>query len=382
MTANKSSLQLLRELIACKSVTPQQAGALDLLQGKLAAAGFSVERMPSGEVDNLWAQYGDTPRLLFAGHVDVVPPGDLSKWQTDPFVAEERDGFIHGRGAVDMKSGVAAMTVAALRAAEEQCAEGLALLFTSDEEGDATEGTAHVVRELQKRKVQIDRCIVGEPTCENNFGDYIKTGRRGSLSADITITGKQAHAAYPHRGENPVPPLMCALIEAGKNFNSESSKHAGGQFPPTTFQIVKLQSGVAENVIPPQARATINFRYAPDDAPAQLQKTIEETLQKHAPQKWQCQWRHGAVPFVTDKNAPLITELKKIITAVASPPSPPQTSTGGGSSDGRFLREICAELAEFGPINAGIHEVNEKVQAAHIPQLTEIYFRLARHFLA
>ncbi|MGI9337413.1 MAG: M20/M25/M40 family metallo-hydrolase, partial [Gammaproteobacteria bacterium] len=233
---NDSPTDLLRALINCKSVTPKQAGALDILQHKLAAAGFAVERMPSGEVDNLWAHYkngddgGDMPKLLFAGHVDVVPPGDIDKWQSAPFIAEERDGFIYGRGAADMKSAVAAMTIAAMRAAAGGYAGGLALLFTSDEEGAATQGTAHVVRKLQERGIRIKRCIVGEPTCEHYFGDTIKTGRRGSLSADINISGIQCHAAYPHRGDNPIPMLIAALAECQKQLAAFAD--GGGQFPP------------------------------------------------------------------------------------------------------------------------------------------------------
>ena len=350
-----------------------------MLHEKLAAAGFEVERMPRGEVDNLWAQFGDVPKLLFAGHVDVVPPGDVNQWQSDPFCAVECDGFIVGRGAADMKSGVAAMTAAALRAVANDYADGLALLFTSDEEGAALDGTAHVVRQLQKRGVRIKRCIVGEPTCEKHFGDRIKTGRRGSLTADITITGVQCHAAYPQRGKNPIPILNAVLAECIEAFGSFAD--GGGQFQPTTFQIVKLQSGIADNVIPPMARAVVNFRYAPQTTAEQLQNSMQRILQNHAPEKWQCQWQHSAAPFVTAEDAPLIKALAKIINDIAAPPQMPQTSTGGGTSDGRFLRHICDELAEFGPLNTSIHEVNEKVKSADVRLLTDIYTATAKHFL-
>lgn len=384
---NDCPLSLLRALINCESITPKSAGALDIIGGMLNDAGFVVEKMPSGEVDNLWAYYksekgGDDamPKLLFAGHVDVVPPGDIDKWQSHPFAAEERDGYLFGRGAADMKSGVAAMVIAALRAAAGGYANGLALLLTSDEEGAATEGTAYVVKKLQERGVMIKRCIIGEPTCERYFGDIIKTGRRGSLTAEITIRGVQCHLAYPHRGENPIPSMLSALTQCQERFDNFAD--GDNQFPPTSFQIARIQSGIADNVIPPKARAVINFRYAPKTAHTKLQSATEEILQKHAPDKWQCQWHHGAKPFFTNKDAPLISALQTIIQKTAAIEKPPKTSTAGGTSDGRFLHEICEELAEFGVINTTIHKINESVKTKDIHLLTDIYTRAAQHFLA
>ncbi len=391
MTDPVDPVELLRKLIRCESITPQQAGALDLLQEILSSAGFATERMPSGEVDNLWALCGEKPHLIFAGHVDVVPPGDLSQWQSPPFEPSLRGGFLYGRGAADMKSGVAAMTAAAVRAAKENRANGLALLFTSDEEGPAKEGTAHVVRVLKERGIKAQRCIVGEPTCENEFGDAIKIARRGSLSASITVAGKQAHAAYPHRGENPVPAFISALNELCETFGinekapadngNAAGKNKTPEFPPRTFQIVKLQSGVAENVIPPFARATINFRYPPGDSTQTIIAETEKALQKTAAGKYKCEWRNTAVPFSTDPSAPLVKALRETIMEVAKPKTPPRASAGGGASDGRFLREICKELAEFGVMNEGIHEPNERVRPQDVAMLAEIYHQITRRFL-
>ena len=368
---------LLKRLIACPSLTPEQAGALDVAQDILTAAGFSVQRLPMGEVDNLWATDGAPPRLVFAGHIDVVPPGDMAAWQSDPFVATERDGFIYGRGAADMKSGVAAMLCAAVRIRQKGGA-GVALLLTSDEEGAALHGTQHVVKWWQQNSGGIiDYGIVGEPTCESVFGDAIKIGRRGSLTATITAHGRQTHAAYPHRGDNPNHRLLPALSEMLRRWPPVAD--SGGDFPPTSLQVVELQSGVgAHNVIPATAAAVINFRYAPTDDAAILRQEVESCL-RLADGEWEYEWQHGAVPFLTAADGELASALQKSISQCTAQRA--KFSTGGGTSDGRFLRAICRELVEFGPLNETIHAPNERVSIEEVKLLTDIYEDTARRLL-
>ena len=369
---------LLKRLIACPSLTPEQAGALDVAQDMLTAAGFSVQRLPMGEVDNLWATDGAPPRLVFAGHIDVVPPGDMAAWQSDPFVATERDGFIYGRGAADMKSGVAAMLCAAVRIRQKSGAGGVALLLTSDEEGTALHGTQHVVKWWQQNGGGIiDYGIVGEPTCESVFGDAIKIGRRGSLTATITAHGRQTHAAYPHRGDNPNHRLLPALSEMLRRWPPIAD--SGGDFPPTSLQVVELQSGVgAHNVIPATAAAVINFRYAPTDDAAILRQEVESCL-RLAGGEWECEWQHGAMPFSTAADGELAPALQESISQCTAQRA--KFSTGGGTSDGRFLRAICRELVEFGPLNETIHAPNERVSIDEVKLLTDIYEDTARQLL-
>ncbi len=379
---------LLRQLINCKSVTPEHGGALDLAENFLRDAGFSAQRLPAGGVDNLWAADGESPALLLAGHVDVVPPGDLAQWESPPFEAEERGGFIYGRGAADMKSGVAAL----LCAARELRGRGVAVLLTSDEEGAAIHGTRHVAEwRKQNGGAQIPFALLGEPTCEKEFGDTIKIGRRGSLTARITVRGKQTHAAYPHKGDNPIHRLAAALPEIlhraaaaaklGENAAGAGEKTGGeADFPPLTAQIVMLKSGVADNVIPPAAAATVNFRYAPPDTPALLRPLVEEPLQNAASGQWECEWIHGAAPFLTPRGGALAGALQDAIFAVCGRRA--AFSTGGGTSDGRFLREICGEIAEFGVINETMHAPNERAECDSVRKLAEIYRRAGMQLLA
>ena len=409
--------ELLRQLVSCRSITPEQGGALDLAEKVLAAAGFVVRRLPAQGVENLWAVDSDcagsdslearvsesdssasdsftpdSPRVLFAGHVDVVPPGDLSLWELPPFEGRCRDGFLYGRGATDMKSGVAAMLAAAcsLRRAG---VSGVAVLLTSDEEGPALFGTRHVAEWMRRGAVQtpVPFAIVGEPTCESEFGDVIKIGRRGSLTARITVRGQQTHVAYPHKGDNPIHRLVGALHDVLHEVSllqhkSESSADSSDSdsidscqlFPPLGAQIVSLQSGVAENVIPSEARAGLNFRYAPHDNADALRRLTESCLQKAAPDHWQCEWVHGAEPFLT-AGGKLVDALQQSIFAVCKRRA--RLSAGGGTSDGRFLRPLCGELAEFGVMSESMHEPNERVCLADVASLAKIYEQTARRLL-
>ncbi len=370
---------LLKQLINCKSVTPEQGGALDLAEKFLCDAGFFVRRLPAGNTDNLWADDGGAPKLLFAGHVDVVPPGDLDLWETPPFSADERGGFIYGRGAADMKSGVAAMLCAAANLRRGGVG-GIAVLLTSDEEGPALHGTRHVVEWRRKNGGEkIPYAILGEPTCEAEFGDAIKIGRRGSLTARITVRGKQAHAAYPHLGDNPIRRLCAAVLEILRRAAELSD---GGQtdFPPTSAQAVRISGGIADNVIPATARATVNFRYAPSNPPEMLRHAAEECLQNAAPGQWECEWIESAEPFLTKKDGALVRALQEAIFSVCGRRA--ALSTGGGTSDGRFLRAVCGEIAEFGVINATMHAPNERAETESVRKLAEIYELTAQKLCA
>ena len=370
---------LLKQLIGCRSITPAHGGALDLAQSLLTEAGFAARRLPAGEVDNLWAADSEQPRLIFAGHVDVVPPGDLENWDSDPFAAVERDGFIYGRGAADMKSGVAAMLMAARRL-RRRGVSGIAVLLTADEEGAAVHGTRHVVEWWQNNGGgRVPFVIVGEPTCEKTFGDTIKIGRRGSLTARITVRGRQTHVAYPNKGDNPIPRLLAVLDDLLGEFPPAVAATADG-FPPTVAQAVAVSSGGdANNVIPAAALATVNFRYAPPEDEHTLRRATEACLRRTAPQ-WQCEWTHGAQPFMTGADGVLVRTLQHSIAAVCGVTA--GYSAAGGTSDGRFLRTMCDELAEFGVVNETMHAVNERVAADSVRMLAEIYERTAHKLLS
>ena len=373
-------IELLKRLLRCPSVTPDAAGTLDLIEEILASAGFDIKRLRAGDVDNLWACFGDKPIFVMAGHVDVVPAGDLSQWLSPPFDASELDGFIHGRGAVDMKSGVAAMVAAAVRAAGDGHADGLALLLTSDEEGEAEHGTKHVVSWLADNGVKIPYGLVGEPTCEKIFGDAVKIGRRGSLTARIVVKGEQAHVAYPHRGDNALQRLIKALAEIAGRWESPAAKPQEGAFPPTSWQLVRVSAdGGAENVTPAIASATMNFRYSPEDDSKMLQASVGDALETAAAGRWECVWHHSARPFFTTGDSRLAKELCAVIDDVCGVCA--KLTTSGGSSDGRFLRDVCEELVEFGVLNAGIHEINERVRCEDVHSLTEVYYRLIKVLL-
>ncbi|MDR0529252.1 MAG: succinyl-diaminopimelate desuccinylase [Zoogloeaceae bacterium] len=373
--ARDSVLNLARDLIACASVTPEDGGALDLIGDRLSKLGFVCERMDRGGVKNLWARRGAaSPLFCFAGHVDVVPPGPLAQWRSPPFTPTIRDGFLYGRGAADMKSSVAAMMVAAenfLRDAPE-IAGSLAFLLTSDEEGDARDGTAAVVERLRQRGERIDFCLVGEPTSAQTLGDMVKNGRRGSLSGKLVVFGVQSHIAYPVPGRNPVLQLAPALAE----LSAAKWDCGNADFPPTSWQVSNIHAGAgAGNVVPGSVELCFNFRFSPESDPESLQARFAAALEKHGVKDYRLEWTLGARPFFTSRGR-LAEAMEDVLLDVTGQKT--EFSATGGTSDGRFLVEISQELLEFGPVNASSHQIDEHIALTDLPRLSEIYRGLLR----
>jgi succinyl-diaminopimelate desuccinylase len=372
------ALELTQALIACPSVTPADAGCQALMAARLAARGFRIETLQFGSVTNLWARRGETgPLLCFAGHTDVVPTGPLEEWRSDPFVPVIRDGVLYGRGAADMKSGLAAMVTATEEfvAAHPGHRGSIAFLITSDEEGPSVDGTKRVVEALKARGETIDWCIVGEPSSDKAVGDTIKIGRRGSLSGRLTVHGVQGHVAYPQLAENPVHTLAPALAE----LTARVWDSGDAFFQPTTFQISNLNAGTgAPNVIPGELKARFNLRYSPVQTVEGLKKTVEDILTRHGA-RYTLEWYVSGEPFYTPPGAlseaavGAITEL----TGVA-----PVLSTGGGTSDGRFIAPLGAQVVELGVTNATIHKVNECVRIEEIGSLHRMYRGVLERLLA
>ena len=372
------ALELTQALIACPSVTPADAGCQALMAARLAARGFRIETLQYGSVTNLWARRGETgPLLCFAGHTDVVPTGPLEEWRSDPFVPVIRDGVLYGRGAADMKSGLAAMITATEEfvAAHPDHRGSIAFLITSDEEGPSVDGTKRVVEALKARGETIDWCIVGEPSSDKAVGDTIKIGRRGSLSGRLTVHGVQGHVAYPQLAENPVHTLAPALAE----LTARVWDSGDAFFQPTTFQISNLNAGTgAPNVIPGELKARFNLRYSPVQTVEGLKKTVEDILTRHGA-RYTLEWYVSGEPFYTPPGAlseaavGAITEL----TGVA-----PVLSTGGGTSDGRFIAPLGAQVVELGVTNATIHKVNECVRIEEIGSLHRMYRGVLERLLA
>jgi succinyl-diaminopimelate desuccinylase len=364
-------LDLARRLIACRSITPDHAGCLDLIGSRLTDAGFNCERIDRGAVGNLWARHGATaPIVCLAGHVDVVPPGPLDRWSSDPFVPVERDGNLYGRGVADMKASVAAMVTAAERfvASHPDHRGSIALLLTSDEEGDAVDGTAAVVDVLRSRGEVLQACIIGEPTSQARLGDGIKNGRRGSLHGVLTVKGVQGHVAYPEHARNPIHLAVPALAE----LTATAWDSGDESFAPTSFQISNANAGTgANNVIPGTMQVVFNFRFSPASSPQVLKAAVHEVLDRHAV-PYDLTWMLASLPFISPPGR-LVDALSAAVTDVAG--ITPQLSTGGGTSDGRFLAAIAAELVEFGPVNRSIHAVDEHVRVADIAPLALIYER-------
>ena len=372
-----ATLALARELISRRSVTPEDGGCQALLSTRLAAAGFQVDHIPRGGVVNLWARHGSAvPVVCFAGHTDVVPPGPLTQWINDPFSPEERDGRLYGRGAADMKTSVAAFTVAAERFVAEHPnhAGSIAILLTSDEEGDAIDGTVRVIETLTERGEGIDYAIVGEPTCVSRFGDTIKNGRRGSLSGTLHIKGVQGHIAYPHLAKNPIHLAMPALAELGEVSWDQGNAH----FPPTSWQISNIRAGTgASNVIPGELTVLFNFRFSTASTAEALQIRVHEILDRHGLQ-YELKWTLGARPFLTVAG-PLLKAAIHAVSEVTGVEA--EVSTTGGTSDGRFIAVVAKEVIEFGPLNDSIHKLNEYVEIADIEPLTRIYGRILEKLL-
>jgi succinyl-diaminopimelate desuccinylase len=367
---DSATLDLARELIACRSVTPNDAGCQDILAARLQRCGFTVERMRFGDVDNLWAQRGSFgPMVCFAGHTDVVPTGPLDQWASDPFIAVERDGYLYGRGAADMKTSIAAFVTATERFVAAHPAPGrIALLITSDEEGVAVDGTTRVVDALRDRGERLDYCIVGEPTCVDRLGDMIKNGRRGSLSGTLVVRGVQGHIAYPHLTRNPIHLAAPALAELAATQWDTGSEY----FPPTTWQISNIHAGTgANNVVPGELTVMFNFRFGTALTPEQLRERLEAVLRKHA-LDYSLDWSLSGMPFLTPRGK-LVEAIGASIREVAG--VEPELSTSGGTSDGRFIATICRELVELGPVNASIHKINERVLMSDAGALSLIYQR-------
>jgi succinyl-diaminopimelate desuccinylase len=375
---HQSTLGLAKQLIACRSITPEDAGALELIAARLAKAGFACERLDRGGVRNLWARHGNDGRLVcLAGHVDVVPSGPVERWTSDPFAPVERDGYLFGRGAADMKTSVAAMVIAAERfvASTRDSGGSLALLLTSDEEGAAVDGTAAVVQELKARNVRIDACLVGEPTSVMQLGDTIKNGRRGSLDGTLTVKGIQCHIAYPERGRNPIHTALPALAELAATEWDRGNEY----FSPTSFQWSQVHAGAgAGNVIPGTLDARFNFRFSTASTPEQLQARVRAILDAHG-LEYELTWTLFGAPFLSPRGD-LIDALSGAVRSVTG--VTPSLSTTGGTSDGRFLAAVSDQVVEFGPVGASIHGIDEHVRLADIAPLSAIYERTIAALLA
>jgi succinyl-diaminopimelate desuccinylase len=372
-----ATLRLARELISRRSVTPEDGGCQEFLAERLARLGFAIEPVRRGEVTNLWARRGEArPLLCFIGHTDVVPTGPIEKWHSDPFVPAERDGKLFGRGAADMKTSIAAFVVAVegFLARHPSPRGSIALLITSDEEGPAVDGTSKVVELLKNRGERIDYCLVGEPTCVSRLGDTIKNGRRGSLSGALRVRGVQGHVAYPHLAKNPVHLAVPALTELAATEWDRGNEY----FPPTTWQISNIHGGTgAANVIPGEVEILFNFRFSTASSPEGLKARVGSILDRHG-LDYELDWSLSG-PYLTPRGK-LVETLSAAIRDVTG--ATPEVSTSGGTSDGRFLAELCSEVVEFGPVNASIHKVNEHVDLSAIESLREIYQGLLGRLLA
>ncbi len=380
-TMNKTpspTLELACELIARPSVTPEDAGCLELIMSRLSPLGFNFERVDSGGVMNLWARRGTTaPLLCFAGHTDVVPPGPSERWSSPPFEPTLRDGMLFGRGAADMKTSLAAFVTAIEQflTANPDHQGSIALLLTSDEEGIATHGTVKVVEALAARGERIDYCVVGEPTSVMQLGDMIKNGRRGSLSGKLTVKGKQGHVAYPHLALNPIHSLAPALAELTAIRWDDGNEF----FPPTTWQVSNIHAGTgANNVIPGECVVLFNFRFASVSSAESLQQRTHEVLDRHG-LTYELEWHLSGKPFVTGRGK-LVQAVSQAILAETGLDT--ELSTTGGTSDGRFIADICPEVVEFGPVNASIHQINECVAVEAIEPLSRIYHQTMTRLLA
>jgi len=370
-------LELTRELVGRRSVTPEDGGCQPFLAQRLERSGFRCESMRFGEVDNLWARRGErAPLLCFAGHTDVVPTGPLAQWHSDPFVPTLRDGRLFGRGCADMKSSIAAFVVAveAFVAERPNHSGSIAFLLTSDEEGPSVDGTVKVVERLKARGEKIDYCIVGEPSSQEALGDTIRNGRRGSLSGRLAVRGIQAHIAYPHLGRNPIHELAPALAELAAMKWDEGNEF----FPPTSWQVSNIHSGVgATNVIPGALELDFNFRHSTASTESSLKERLESVLRKHK-LDYTLDWTPGSKPFLTQPGA-LVDTVKRAIKAHTG--RTPELSTAGGTSDGRFIVDICQQVVELGPVNASIHKLNENIELAELEQLPRIYLDTLRVLL-
>lgn len=374
--AATSVLDLARALIERRSLTPDDDGCQSIIAARLEPLGFECETSTFNGVTNLWARRGSAaPIVCLAGHTDVVPTGPLAEWTSDPFTPIERDGYLYGRGAADMKTSLAAFVVAVERLlARGEPAGSIALLVTSDEEGPSVDGTAQVVEKLARDGTTIDYCIVGEPSSVDALGDMIKNGRRGTLSGTLIIKGVQGHIAYPHLARNPIHALAPALAELTQITWDDGNEY----FPPTSFQCSNIHAGTgATNVIPGTLELLFNFRYSTQSSRESLLARIEDVLRKHRVDYALAITAHGA-PFLTPKGR-LVDVATHEIHAVTG--RVPTLSCEGGTSDGRYIARICPEVVEIGPVNATIHKLNERVAIADLEPLVEIYRRILARLL-
>ncbi len=373
------TLELTKELIRRESVTPDDAGCQPLIAARLHAAGFNVEHLRFGDVDNLWAVHrgGAGPTLCFAGHTDVVPTGPLAKWSSDPFEPVVRAGLLYGRGAADMKSGVAAMVVAAESFVRERGTYpgAIAFVITSDEEGPAVDGTRRVVELLRERGERIAWCLVGEPSSLDDFGDNARIGRRGSLSGRLAVEGIQGHVAYPERLLNPIHAVLPLLTElAGRHWDDG---HAS--FPPTQFQVTNIQSGTgATNIIPGELAATFNLRWSPAQTLEGLKHAVSAACDRHS-LRHAIEWREAALPYFTEPGKFTRLVADEITRAAGRSPA---LTTGGGTSDGRFFSALGAEVIEFGLLNRSIHQVDECCAVDDLERLQQVYAGTLRRLFA
>ncbi len=365
----EATLELAKDLISRHSVTPEDGGCQDMLAQRLEAIGFNATHLRFEDVDNLWITHGDgDPVFAFVGHTDVVPAGPLDQWDSDPFVPEIRDGMLYGRGAADMKSGIAAFVTAVERfiAKNPEHQGTIALLITSDEEGPSINGTRKVVDYLQENNIKIKWCLVGEPSSEKKVGDMVKNGRRGSLGGKLIVRGIQGHVAYPHLAENPVHKLSPALNELCAKVWDEGNEF----YPPTSFQVSNIHAGTgADNVIPGEVEVMFNYRFCTEITEEELRAQTEAILDKYK-LNYEIEWRLSGEPFLTAQGELLdaIIASVKEITGIT-----PEVSTGGGTSDGRFIAPTGAQVVELGPLNQTIHKIDECVKIDDLLTLSSIY---------
>jgi len=369
---SEATIDILCDLIRRPSITPHDAGCQEILSERLTRLGFTCETMQFNDVTNLWARLGNTsPVLCFAGHTDVVPPGDEEQWSTNPFEPTFKDGLLYGRGSADMKSGLAAMIVAIeeFLGAHPDHEGSIALLITSDEEGRARDGTLRVIDALNAREEHIDWCVLGEPSSQDRLGDIVRVGRRGSLSGMLTVNGIQGHVAYPQLAHNPIRSFAPVLAELHDIVWDDGNEF----FPPTSFQVVDVRAGIgAPNVTPGELSARFNFRYSTEWTHESLQEKVHAVFDAHEID-YELDWHLSGKPFLTDPGK-LIDAVSQAVTEHTG--SAPELSTGGGTSDGRFISPAGVDVVELGPVNASIHKIDEHVKVDDVITLTSMYRRI------